>query len=124
MSHDPIERELARGSDLGVDPFFTARVLDALPVRPVGATLSPRRRLAVLAVAYGCAAVIAYLVVGLDGSPAVAELYTAVGTVVATAGASTLGQADGPFAVALAVVIPLLLLAVARLAARPHTDAA
>lgn len=116
MSHDPLERELARGSDVGIDPFFTARVLDALPVQPVGATLSPRRRLAVLAVAYSAAAVIAYFVLGLDGSPAVAEVSSAV--------TSTLDGADGPSTVALAVVVPLLLLAVARLAARPHTDAA
>lgn len=114
--NDDLDRALARGSDVGVDPFFTARVLEALPVQPVGATLSPRRRLAVLAAAYVGAAVIAYLVLGTQTSPAVAEVSTAV--------ASTLAQADGPLAVALAIAIPLLLLAVARLAVRPHTDAA
>lgn len=114
--NDDLDRALARGSDVGVDPFFTARVLDALPEAPVGATLSPGRRLAVLAVAYGGAAVIAYLVLGLESSPAVSEVSSAV--------SSTLAQADGPSAVALAIAIPLLLLAVARLAVRPHTDAA
>ena len=66
--NDELDRELSRGADVGVDPFVTARVLGSLPPRPLGATLSPLRRLVVLVAAYGGAAVIGDAALGVESS--------------------------------------------------------
>ncbi|MBX7081169.1 MAG: hypothetical protein K1X88_18355 [Nannocystaceae bacterium] len=113
MSHERGERDPA-GESLGVDPFFTARVLAMLPERPLGASLQPRRRLAVLLVAYALAAVVALAVVGSFDSAAIAGVRAALG-----------GWTDGAEGTWLvAVVLPMTLLAVAIFARKNHTEAA
>jgi hypothetical protein len=117
VSSDGLDRELSRGADVGIDPFFTARVLGALPERPVGATLSPSRRLAVLVAAYGCAAVVGYAALGDEQSAAMSGATGALSSLVERADDESLPWAG-------AVALPLGLLVVAFLAARPHTERA
>lgn len=117
MSADGLDRELSRGADVGVDPFFTARVLGALPERPVGATLSPTRRLAVLIAAYGGAALIGYAALGDEQSAAMAGATGAISSLVERAEDESMPWMG-------AVALPVGLLVVAFLAARPHTERA
>ncbi len=107
------ERDPA-GEALGVDPFFTARVLAMLPDRPLGAGLQPRRRLAVLLVAYALAAVVALGIVASLDSAAIAGVRTALG--------GWSDAAEGTWLVA--VVLPTTLLAIAIFARKNHTEAA
>lgn len=115
--HDGLDRALSRGADVGVDPFFTARVLGSLPPRPVGATLAPWRRLAVLVAAYGCAAGIGYVALG-DG-----QSETMSGAATALAGVLEREETE-PLAWGGAVVLPLALLVVAFVASKSHTEPA
>jgi hypothetical protein len=105
--------ELSRGADVGVDPFFTARVLDSLPPRPVGATLSPLRRLAVLVLAYGGAAGIGYAALGDESSATMTNAATAL------RGLDERTRDDLPVWGG-AVVLPIALLVVAFVAGRSH----
>lgn len=112
--------DLGRGADVGVDPFFTARVLDSLPPRPLGATLSPLRRLVVLVAAYGGAAGIGYAALGVESSATMANASTALSTAMG-------GLDDGNDELPVwggAVVLPLALLVVAFAARRSHTEPA
>lgn len=114
---DGLDRELARGADVGVDPFFTARVLGALPARPFGASLSPLRRLAVLVAAYGCAGAIGYAALGDEQSEAMSQASSAIQGMVERSD-------EDPLAWGGAVVLPLALLVVAFVATRTHTEPA
>lgn len=116
--------DLGRGADVGVDPFFTARVLDSLPARPLGATLSPLRRLVVLVAAYGGAAGIGYAALGVESSATMANASTALSTVLSTVlGGLDDGNDELPVWGG-AVVLPLALLVVAFAARRSHTEPA
>lgn len=117
MSDDAFDRELAHGADVGVDPFFTARVLGSLPARPFGATLSPLRRLVVLVAAYGGAAGIGYAALGVESSATMRNASTAL------RGLDERGSDDLPVWGG-AVVLPLALLVVAFVARRSHTEPA
>lgn len=119
---DGLDRELSRGADVGVDPFFTARVLGALPARPVGSTLSPWRRLAVLVAAYGCAAVVGYAALADEQSAAMSMATGALSGLVEREADSVAWDDSVPWAGA--VVLPLALLAVAFVATRSHTEPA
>lgn len=113
------DRDLGRGADVGVDPFFTARVLDSLPARPLGATLSPLRRLVVLVAAYGGAACIGYAALGVESSATMANASSALSTAL-----GGLDDGNDELPVGGAVVLPLALLVVAFVARRPHTEPA
>lgn len=110
-----LEHELSRGADVGVDPFFTARVLSSLPARPFGASLSPWRRFAVLVGAYCCAGAIGYLALGDEQSEAMSGASTALH--------GLMEQGDGdPLAWGAAVILPLTLLAVAFVTTKTHNE--
>ncbi len=73
------ERELFGQADVGPDPFFTARVLDALPPPLRFTGLTPRGRAAVLAVFHVIAGAVAYgIFVWLTASPAGSTASTGV----------------------------------------------
>jgi hypothetical protein len=110
------ERALFDEADVGADPLFTARVLAALPERPVGAGLSTRGRLVALAGGYLAAAVFGWF--ALD-----AESTTVTG--VATTAHGIVAQLDGvsPSFVA-AVLVPVALLVIALFARTTHTETA
>ncbi|MBK6917155.1 MAG: hypothetical protein IPH07_07130 [Deltaproteobacteria bacterium] len=106
----------AVGEDLGIDPFFTARVLSSLPSAPLGAGLSPRRRLSVLVGAYLLATAVGYGALrGLDSA--------VVDTVTTTAGA-WFEPLDPAMPWLVAVALPLALLAIAIAARNGHTETA
>jgi hypothetical protein len=99
------ERALFDEADVGADPLFTARVLASLPQRPVGAGLSARRRLAVLAGGYLAAAAVGWVV--LDSESA-----TVSG--VATATHDAIDALEGvPIAVLAVVAIAVVLATIA-----------
>lgn len=110
------ERALFDQADVGSDPLFTARVLASLPQRPVGAGLSARRRLAVLAGGYLAAAVVGWLT--LDSESA-----TVSG--VATMAHGAIDSLEGtPFVVLAAVALAVVLAAIALLGRPTHTTPA
>ena len=110
------ERALFDEADVGADPLFTARVLAALPQRPVGAGLSARRRLAVLAGGYLAAAAVGWF--ALDS-----ESETVNGA--ATAAHGAIDALEGvPFAVLAVVVVAVVLATIALLTRPVHTTAA
>ncbi len=122
MTPDGLERALSRGADVGVDPFFTARVLCALPPRPLGASLSPWRRLAVLVAAYGFAGVVGYAALGDGQSATMSGAAVAIADVVDRSDLDAMSWGGVPWGGA--VALPLSLVVVAFVATRSHTERA
>ncbi|MEM9459430.1 MAG: hypothetical protein AAGF11_34950 [Myxococcota bacterium] len=98
-----------------VDPFFTARVVDALPAAPASPALSPRRRAMVLGLFHVVAGVLAYVVLTMvpESTARWAEQAHQVLRWGSDSGAGSLLAAVGVGAA----------VAVALLAARTHTPA-
>lgn len=108
------ERFLRLDSDVGADPLFTARVLQALPERPAGTGLSPHQRLMILAASYAAAGVVGWLVLGALASETVAGWADAAHGWIESADAA-------PGAAAMMAVLALAVFAF--LARRTHTPA-
>ena len=113
------ERALFDDADVGADPLFTARVLAALPERPVGAELSARGRHAVLAGGYLAAAVFGWIALGSESPTVDGVATTAHGMI------DLLDQLEGisPTLV-LAALVPLVLVVIALFARTDHTEPA
>ena len=108
------ERFLRLDSDVGSDPLFTARVLQALPERPAGTGLSPQSRLMILAASYAAAGIVGWVVLGALASETVASWAEAAHGWIESADAA-------PGAAAMMAVLAVTV--VAFLARRTHTPA-
>jgi hypothetical protein len=117
------ERELFGDAGLrsnpSTDPFFTARVLDALPAPLSFTGLTPRERAAVLAVFHVIAGVVAYAIAAVFAPEAVSSLADQAHDMVGDA--SALGvDASAPWLTAFVLGIVAL---VAFVSSRSHTSA-
>ncbi len=110
------ERALFDDADVGADPLFTARVLAALPQRPVGAELSARTRWLALGGGYLAAAIVGWLVLDSESATVSGVATAASGLVAALEGAS--------MAVLVGVLVAALLAAIALFARTAHTEPA
>lgn len=97
------------------DPFFTARVVQALPARPVGSRLSPGRRVLVLGGFYAAAGAAAWAVLTrLSGRDALAGAFAQAHALLDAAAPAT------GYAIAAALLVAVLAV-VAFAGGRTHT---